>query len=344
MSISIKCPNCAAGLVFDADTQLMTCKFCGTTINAQDIAVEQDAGLKQETKAAWESNAVSYVCSNCAATVVTDQNTSATFCAFCGSPTIIPERLIQGYRPSYIIPFKYGREEAIQAFYKWCRKGLMTPKDFTSEKNMEKITGMYLPFWLFDVDTDMNFAGTGISISSSSSSSSTTTTTKYYDTVRQRKVSWDRIPFDGATHVDDKLMEIIEPYSYNDMIPFDMKYLSGFYAEKFNQDAKELLPRLTERIEQYKRNVYRDAFKQYANVVDVKDTSVIHEPRPSYALMPVWMLNYTYRGKKYTFAMNGQTGKIAGDPPLSKEKLAIAAISAATIGGLVFSLFGGLLS
>jgi len=37
-----------------------------------------------------------------------------------------------------------------------------------------------------------------------------------------------------------------------------------------------------------------------------------------YALYPVWLLNTSWNGKKYTFAMNGQTGKLVGDLPMDK--------------------------
>lgn len=39
-----------------------------------------------------------------------------------------------------------------------------------------------------------------------------------------------------------------------------------------------------------------------------------------YALMPVWMLNTKWQGKDFLFAMNGQTGKLVGDLPVSWGK------------------------
>ena len=37
-----------------------------------------------------------------------------------------------------------------------------------------------------------------------------------------------------------------------------------------------------------------------------------------YVLCPVWILNTTWKGEKYVFAMNGQTGKFVGNLPLDK--------------------------
>jgi hypothetical protein len=44
----------------------------------------------------------------------------------------------------------------------------------------------------------------------------------------------------------------------------------------------------------------------------------IQNGKAKYALYPVWMLSATYKGKPYTFAMNGQTGKLVGDLPMDK--------------------------
>ena len=35
-----------------------------------------------------------------------------------------------------------------------------------------------------------------------------------------------------------------------------------------------------------------------------------------YIMLPVWMVNIKYKDKMYTFAMNGQTGKIIGNLPI----------------------------
>jgi hypothetical protein len=51
------------------------------------------------------------------------------------------------------------------------------------------------------------------------------------------------------------------------------------------------------------------------------ETSIqLSDGKTSYALYPVWLLNTTWNGKKYTFAMNGQTGKFVGDLPADKQQ------------------------
>ena len=55
-----------------------------------------------------------------------------------------------------------------------------------------------------------------------------------------------------------------------------------------------------------------------------KESADIHYRRTAlhYALMPVWLLNTKWNGKNYLFSVNGQTGKLVGDLPIDKVKLA----------------------
>ena len=57
-----------------------------------------------------------------------------------------------------------------------------------------------------------------------------------------------------------------------------------------------------------------------------------------YALYPVWLLNTTYNGKKYTFVMNGQTGKMVGNIPIDTKKIILYSIAIFVVCFLV--LFG----
>lgn len=380
MSVSYKCPQCAANLIFDADQQMMTCEYCGAKISPDDVsgteaiisaeAMEQEARederIRQEGTPAIaaplagdsgeattsagdnvdgtgqfsEEDTLQYVCNSCGAAVITDKNTAATFCAFCGSPTIIAERLVDARLPKYVIPFKYGRGKAVEAFFKWCKAGRFTPIDFVKDSNVEKLTGLYVPFWLFDCDSDMDITADARTVSSSTSGSKTTTTTSYYQLIRKRKLHWEDIPLDGATRIDDKLMEVVEPYDYHAMEGFDMKYLAGFFADKYDQPPEALEGKLEARRKKYFNAIYKSSVSHFSSVSNVVDKSIHHKPETQYALLPVWMLNYKYLGKTYTFAMNGQTGKIAGEMPISIVKLIILGLTVLPAAGAICWLIG----
>ena len=87
-----------------------------------------------------------------------------------------------------------------------------------------------------------------------------------------------------------------------------------------------------------------EALKKTVKGYDSVDTRVHHEDvsfgRTQYALMPVWMLSTRWNGKNFLFAMNGQSGKMTGDLPVSTPKTAglFAVLTAALffIGTLLF--------
>lgn len=336
MAKSYRCPNCAASLVFDPDAKKMACAFCGSQISPDDVlSLEATDGFVQgET---WEEDASCFLCGNCGAKSITDQNTTATFCAFCGSPSLSLTTK-GGVKPMRIIPFKYGREEAEKAFIEWCKKSLFLPNGFTSKKQIAKLAGIYVPFWLFDYPVDLNCTFLDVETVETEDGGSSV---RYVKNSKRGYLLWEKVPLDGSSHIKDGLMECIEPYNYEQLIDFNTKFLSGFYAENYDIPAEKLLRSIFMRVKEFVKSACG------AGRVDYSDNSIYHPPTAEYVYLPVWFLNYVYHGKTYTFALNGQTGKVAGEQPISRWKIALFvggmfAGFALLFGLLGFMMFGGL--
>ena len=377
MADTIKCPNCGSNLKFDPDTQKLGCDFCGAsfdpslfedevkelmsdkpspsvmqeqpsgTVPEEDVKTEVSEAIGPSDEAAKaaaagttrEGEQVEFVCNSCGARVVTDKNTSATFCAFCGSPALVGQRLTNEFKPQYMIPFKVSRKKAENAFLKWAGGGKWTPFGFVSKENVQKLTGLYVPFWLFDIKSHIDIEASAEDISYSGSYC----TTKYYEVTRQGDVEWKNIPLDGETRIDDKLMEAIEPFDFGKMIPYDYDYIPGFYADRYDQDAQALAKRATERgIAGMDQVIKSSIGKKYDRHKITKNRSTITSMAANYALLPVWFMAYKYHNKMYYFAMNGQTGEVAGQVPVSTIKktgfffiaLAVAAVIARFVLGI----------
>ena len=369
MADTIKCPNCSGNLKFDPDTQKLGCDFCGASFDpslfeakidelvtdapapavtetqpsgpAEQVTseVSEALGPSDEVKPGEhqanvnEGEQVEFVCNSCGARVVTDKNTSATFCAFCGSPAMVGQRLTNEFRPQYMIPFKVSRQKAEAAFLKWAGGGKWTPFGFVSKENVKKLTGLYVPFWLFNIKAHIDVEGTAEDVSYSGDKQ----ITAHYEIKRMGDVEWKNIPLDGETRIDDKLMEAIEPFNFANMIPYDYDYIPGFYADRYDQDAQALAKRATDRgIAGMDQVIKKSIGKKYDRHKITKNRSTITSMAANYALLPVWFMSYKYHNQMYYFAMNGQTGEVAGKVPVSKVKktafffivLAIAAVVA----------------
>ena len=352
MADTIKCPNCSANLVFDADLGKLVCAYCGSSYlpseldnTVQEVEVDQPQADENVDEGEYQE----FVCNACGASVITDISTSASFCSFCGSPALIGQRLTSDFRPKYLIPFKIGRDTAVAKFMEWCKGGKLAPFGFVSDKNVEKMKGLYVPFWLFNADGHMDIVGTGKNITSVTTGSDRVTTTKIYNVVRNRDYTWSRIPLDAETRIRDDYMEAIEPFDYKDLIPYDYKYIPGFYADRYDLNSKNLEERARDRATAYLKSECIKSTSSYDRFDAVKDNSVVGNISSDYALLPVWFMSYRYLGKQYDFVINGQTGEVAGEPPVSLVKkimvyalaLGITAIVARIVINLLLGGFSG---
>lgn len=333
--IEYKCPCCNAGLVFGTGTQQLKCEYCDNTFDIDTIKAYNESEIQQEPeKITWEDSQNqewseteqesmrAFQCPSCGGEIVTDENTAATFCPFCDNPTIMPSRLSGGLKPDAVIPFQNSKADAKAAFLNLCKGKPLLPKGFTSEQRVEKITGIYVPFWLYDCDADFDGNYKATRIHRWSDSHYHYTKTDHFLLRRDAEARFTGIPMDGSSKMDDAFMESIEPYDYTKLAEFDTAYLSGYFADKYDVPSEDGEDRIRQRVDQTIRDELQSTMIGYATVVPTSRQLRISHSKARYVLLPVWMLNTKYKDKIYTFAMNGQTGKMTGSFPVCPKRTA----------------------
>ncbi|MCU9601537.1 TFIIB-type zinc ribbon-containing protein [Pallidibacillus thermolactis] len=316
MVIHYKCPNCGNDMAYDSESGTLLCEACGTKETIETLPEENI------TTTFSEEEAREYNCENCGAVLLTDADTVATKCSFCGAGVVLSDRVSGTLAPSLVIPFTISKDEAVQAFKKWCRNGLLTPKGFMSADRVKSITGMYVPFWLYDINSRVKVSGTATKVRTYSHGDYIYTKTKYYDIFRDINLDYLKVPVDASAKMNDELMDKLEPFPYDQLKEFKTPYLAGFIAEKYNYTDQELLPRVNEKIDSFIEDYIRSTVREYQTVnYRYKDIDT-KKLKSYYVLLPVWMVVYDYEKSEYTFAMNGNTGKVVGKPPISWGKVA----------------------
>lgn len=144
--------------------------------------------------------------------------------------------------------------------------------------------------------------------------------TDHYIAQRGASALFRGIPMDGSSKADDTFMESIEPFNYADLKDFDMAYLSGYLADKYDVPSEKGESRIRQRVDESMREQIRVSLSRYTTYQATSRNLRVNNSRARYVLLPVWMLNTNYRGKVYTFAMNGQTGKITGELPICPRR------------------------
>lgn len=342
----LRCPGCGSRLQFNAMTQNWVCDSCGNTYYEKDIAkITTDSDLDTKTHGADIDNQPAlnlFQCQSCGAEMVSDENTSATFCVYCGNPGIMKSRLEGKYRPDKIIPFKKTKEDAIEA-YNGCRKGKpFAPPEFGKPENIAKISGVYIPFWLYEGHSRAYVSGKSTVVTGWTKGDYRYTRTEVYQVERLANMGFKHVPTDGSVKFDDATMDSIEPYDFKELQDFNYSYLSGFLAEKYDITAAEDQQRAQNRMENSIMSSIRGTITGSFACENESKTTVCDKVQ--YALLPVWMLNTIIDGKAYTFAMNGQTGRIVGDIPVSKLQmfkffLIRTSIAMAVLCALAYLLF-----
>lgn len=317
MLVHYKCPSCGSDMAFDSETGHLSCDSCG---REEHVDTYDDIYIERSFE---EDEAKEYQCENCGAVVLTDKDTTATSCSFCGAGVVLADRLSGDLAPVKVIPFTISKEEAMEAFRKWCKNGRLTPKGFMTADRVKGITGMYVPFWMYDLDNDVEVKATATKVNTYTRGEYRYTETHYYRVERDIDVSYLKVPVDASEKLDDTLMDKLEPYHYEELKAFKTPYLAGYLAEKYNYTDKELFGRVKDKIKTFIDSYISSTITGYSSV-DYHQKNIRTTQRNSYyVLLPVWMVYYDFDKQEHTFAMNGQTGKIVGKPPLSYQKAAI---------------------
>ena len=331
-SVSYKCPKCGAPLTFLPGHDHITCEYCNTELDVATVEklfqkAQEKAALAAEAKESkwntdsagseWDSAEAETMkvqtCSSCGAELVSDGNTMATECAYCGSPNMIPRRFDGMLRPDYVIPFKKTKEDAIAALKEFYQGKKLLPKAFRDENRIKEIQSMYVPFWLFDAQVSASMDFSAETRSRRETADEIIIETSHYRCERSGEMTFRGIPVDASKRMDDKYMDSIEPFDYSELRPFSAAYFTGHLADKFDVDVKESLPRADTRLTASVIHALSKTVSGYTSTAP-SGSSKIHKEAGDvrYAMMPVWILTTNYQGKPYTFMMNGQTGKFVG--------------------------------
>lgn len=332
--ITYKCPNCGADLQFDPSSQQCKCNFCLSTFSNEELKslstqkkyetppqeVLEDAtdNLSDSTS---QNKTFLYTCPSCGAEIITDETTSATICCYCHNPIILSKQLEGEFRPSKVIPFKITSKQAVEAFLSWRKKHWFLPDDFSSPSQLEKITGIYIPYWLVDCQVSGQMHAKGKKISTWVSGDYRYTKTDSYAVYRAADMDFNHIPHDASKKADDVVMDSIGPFNYNELTDFSYSYLSGFLAEKYDVTKEDIYPTIKARVEKSVNRTLENSIQGYTTTSVHKSRVNFHKTKFHYTLMPTWILTYIYKGETYLFAMNGQTGKAYGALPICRKKL-----------------------
>lgn len=342
-----KCPNCGGALRFDPGAQTVKCPYCDSEISVEYLS-EQDKELDNitpEESAEWEKADEStwdetedgsmnlYVCESCGGEILAQDETIATSCPYCGNPVVFKGNIQGQLKPEFVIPFKLDKKDVKDRYLKHLEKKKFLPKEFKDENKINEWKAVYVPFWLFDCEAKGTVHYDATTVTAWSDRKHDFVKTSHYDVLREGTIAFDNVPVDGSVAIQDDLMQSIEPFDMNEAVDFKTAYLAGYLADRYTLASEDAIKFADARIRQSVKEEFAATVTGFASVTPKSENIGLMSGKAKYALLPVWFLGSTYKGEKYTFAMNGQTGKFVGNLPVNKK----AFWKQFLIRGLIFS-------
>ncbi|WP_082294965.1 hypothetical protein [Sporosarcina ureilytica] len=333
-----QCASCGGNTVYEPSTGTLKCPFCGTEKEIEktrENTIEHDfLQALEEHDHSWDDEKRVFSCQNCGAESVLDKDKVADFCSFCGSSHISLSDHHAGIKPALVIPFQISKDEALEKFKAWMKKRYFAPSKLSQSYELKKLSGAYIPYWTFDSQTNSSYTvriGTYYYV--------TVTRTVMEDgkpkqvTEQVRKIRWrtehgryqeffDDVLVKASRNVASGLITKIEPFRLHDLVDYQSAYLSGFLAERYSipleegwHDAKRIID---SRIED---GIYG---QEYGDVVELVNVSTDYRDITyKHILLPIWISSFQFNNKVYRFLVNGQTGKVSGQSPVSIVKVSI---------------------
>lgn len=348
--VSYKCPNCGGELIFNPNTQKHKCEYCFSDFSQEELEQLKPEESKEETIENYEEEAetegkeaVYYSCPSCGAEIVTDETTAATFCYYCHNPVVLSGRVSGEFLPDKIIPFSIDKKKATEKFLEYVHSKKFVPRAFFNKQQIEKISGVYFPYWMVDMDLEGSMQAEGRNTRVWRSGDTEYTETKVYRVEREGDIHLEDITKNALKKSNSRLAEGVLPYDVSKVQKFHMGFLSGFMAEKRDIEREELSAAVKQEADEYAEQILRGTAKGYSSV-SVKNCHMNQKQENwDYIMLPVWTVTYKGRnGKMYYYSMNGQDGKVYGELPIDYKKVWILGGIMST-AVLVLGLIGGYL-
>jgi hypothetical protein len=339
---------------FDAAQGMLSCPFCGHTMpvpGGVDQVREHDLlkALQDESGKAhgYGTDLKSISCQNCGATVNVQPNVTSTQCPFCGSNQVIEQppdpNLI---RPESVIPFAVDEAAANRRFRDWLGQGLFHPNDLKALGGGQKLRGVYLPFWTFDAHAESKWrAESGdyyyeiewVTVQRDGKTvqeQRQVQKVRWYPSRGQHTGDYDDVLVYATRSINVRILQKVYPFETKKLLGYKPDFLAGWGAESYQIPLAEAWP-LGRDI------IYSGEYSACGSLVpgdthrNLRVSTDLSNLTYKHVLLPVWVASYRYNNKTYQFMINGQTGKVQGEKPISWIKVAIAVVIALIVIGVI---------
>lgn len=354
---TFSCASCGGRPVWDPEKRQLKCPYCGQlTPVTMDRTPPEEYDIHtapQELNQSWGEEKRVVQCEACGAQTILGPGESAVQCAFCGSPHVLEDQSVAGIAPESVLPFTVGKDAAVGAFRKWLKGRFFAPGKAKRLAMLGQITGVYLPHWTYDSDTQSRYTGMEghyyyVNVPVTVQRNGRTVR----ETRRERRTRWsptrgwvskhfDDILIAASRRLPEKLLNRVRPFALNQLCRYEAGFLAGFTAEKPLLSVEEGWEEAQEVIQREMRELARRDILHRADEAQVTGLESSHENiKYKLTLLPMYISSFTYKEKQFHVLVNGQSGKCGGEAPVSPWRVAaVVLLALAVILGIVLLVY-----
>ncbi len=339
------CAQCGAALHYAIGTDSLKCPYCG---HENEIEVgggeirELDLAhalrrLQDSERRSPESQVTR--CPNCAASFTMDAHVHSGECPFCGTSVVTETGAAKPIKPQALLPFSVTADAARESYRKWLRGLWFAPNALKAHARDEaSLSGIYVPYWTYDSDTATGYSGQRGDVYFVTERYTTVENGRTVVRTRQvPRIRWTPVSGRTARHFDDvlvgatrtlprKITDWLAPWDLQNLVPYNEEYLSGFTSEVYQVDLDEGFG--------FAQKMMDDVIRTDVRRAIGGDQQRIHQLRTSHSdttfkhvLLPVWTAGFRFRDESFRFVVNARTGKVRGERPWSRVKIALAVLA-----------------
>jgi DNA-directed RNA polymerase subunit RPC12/RpoP len=324
------CPNCGATISFDIHDTTLVCQFCGFTRKVDQHVLSEsseqllDAALPTQRAHRWANSQSRLTCEQCGVVIILPPGQTADSCPYCGSNRFITSPvLMELVDPQVIALFKVDPQKAEECLKTWLGKGLLSPDDLAAHQAGMQLHPAYYPFWIFEGTLEVPWF-CDVNVGSSRLPQWEAHTGSQFEMFKD-------VLIPGVRKLSPADIAGIEPFDFNELVEFSPDFLAGWVALTYDHPLADASLRAREK-------VLKKVQLNLSSLVE------LNHPKRNFstgagkwsgltyklALLPIYIGNYPFQGKRYRIFLNGQTGKVGGKKPVDNLKLIML-----SIGGLL---------
>jgi ribosomal protein S27E len=350
------CPECGGDAEWNPSKQALACPYCGTILpwsegeNPMGAAIiehdlEEALNTIPDDARGLGAEKKSVRCESCRAISIFDPDRAAQRCDFCGSPAIVPaDDLPDAITPESLLPAVVAQTQVRDQLRKWYASRWWAPDKLKRAALTDTLHGVYLPYWTFDAHVDAEWTAESgyhyyetehYTDSNGKRQSRQVRRTRWESSAGDLSHFFDDDAVPGTVGIHTALLRQVEPFpTLTDLKPYDPAYVRGWTVERYQVDLRQAAQASHMQMETVvhqlcERDVPGDTHR------NLEVTSFYQGRTFKHILVPVWLATYTYGAKSFQVVVNGYTGKMAGEHPLSWVKITLAILAALIVIAII---------